>query len=314
MSRLLVTGADGFVGRWLVREALQQGHDVVAVTGPGGAPPSAWLAPGVASRVATFEADLTRPADRDRIAAAGADAIVHLAAVASGADARRDPDAAMRVNADATGALLQAVAAGGRRPRFLLVSTGEVYGPGHAGPIDETTAANPVSPYAVSKVAAERAATVAAEAAGIPVLVARAFPHSGPGQDTRFVLPAFAARLLEVKRRGEREIAVGNLDVVRDFVDVRDVVRAYLLLLEHGEPGGVYNVATGIGRHLEACFGALARLVGVDAVPVRDASLVRPADIPVLIGDAGTLRAVTGWQPAIDFEQTLQDVVDAQAD
>lgn len=314
MSRLLITGADGFVGRWLVREAIAQGWQVTAVTGPGGAPPGAWLDPDATMDVATFEADITRPADRSRVAAAAVDAMVHLAAVASGADARRDPQQAMSVNAESTALLLGDLGEAGHRPRFLFVSTGEVYGPGHDEPIPETAAVQPVSPYAESKSAAETAVLDLGGSAGMHTIVTRPFPHTGPGQDTRFVLPAFAARLREAKRSGQREIAVGNLDVVRDFVDVRDVVRAYLFLLERGEAGGVYNVATGTGRHLEACFRALAGLVGVEAVPVRDASLVRPADIPVLIGDPTRLQAATGWAPQYSFDRTLQDLVDAQAD
>jgi GDP-4-dehydro-6-deoxy-D-mannose reductase len=128
------------------------------------------------------------------------------------------------------------------------------------------------------------------------------------------VLPGLTHRLVEAKRSGQREIPVGNLAPVRDFLDVRDVVKAYLLLLEHGAAGQAYNVSSGVGQRLSDCFASLARLVGVDAVAVTDASLVRPADIPVLIGDPSRLQAATGWTPQIPFEQTLQDLVDAQAD
>ncbi|MFN2317616.1 MAG: GDP-mannose 4,6-dehydratase [Gemmatimonadales bacterium] len=313
MTHLLVTGADGFAGRWLVREALAQGWTVTAAIGPGGESPAAWLSPAAAAGVGTFTADVTVPADLTRLAAVDAGAVVHLAAVSSGAAARKDPQAAMEVNGIATVRLLEALAEAGHRPRFLFVSTGEVYGAGHAGPIPEAAPLHPVSPYAASKFAAEPAVLDMASAAGMDAIVARAFPHSGPGQSTAFVLPAFAARLREAKRLGQREIPVGNLDVIRDFLDVRDVVRAYLLLLEQGRAGECYNVATGAGQHLRDCFVRLARLLKMDAMPVEDASLVRPADIPVLIGDPAKLKAATGWQPTIDFEQTLQDLLDAQA-
>lgn len=313
MTHLLATGADGFVGRWLVREALAQGWTVTAAIGPGGEPPAAWLTTAEAAAVSTVTADITVSADLTRLAAVGAGAVVHLAAVSSGAAARRDPAAAMEVNGIATVRLLEALVEAGHQPRFLFVSTGEVYGAGHDGPIPEDAPLHPVSPYAASKFAAEPAVLDLAAAGGMDALVARAFPHSGPGQSTAFVLPAFAARLREAKRLGQREIPVGNLDVVRDFLDVRDVVRAYLLLLGRGQAGECYNVASGVGQHLRECFVRLAGLVGVDAVPVEDASLVRPADIPVLIGDPDRLKAATGWQPTIDFEQTLQDLLDAQA-
>lgn len=309
MSRLLVTGADGFVGRWLLRAARAAGHDVVAAIAPESPDPATWLG----ESVQTVRADITDPTGLAAIAAVRPDAIVHLAAVASGADARRDPVTAMRVNAEATIALLRAIAETGATPSFLFVSTGEVYGAGHDAPIAESAAVLPVSAYAASKVAAERPVLDLGPSWGMRTIIARPFPHSGPGQDTRFVLPAFAARLSEAKRAGEHSIPVGNLDVVRDFLDVRDVVRAYLLLLERGDSGEVYNVASGIGQNLHDCFIRLAALSGVDAVPVEDAELMRPADIAVLIGDPSKLRAATGWTPTIDFEQTLQDVIDAQA-
>jgi GDP-4-dehydro-6-deoxy-D-mannose reductase len=281
--------------------------------GPGGAPPSAWLAPAHHDRVTTTEGNLTVPADLTRIATEPVDAVVHLAAVASGAAALRDPAHAMAVNVSASTGLVEAIVSAGHRPRLLFVSTGEVYGGGHPGPIPETAAVRPVSPYGESKAAAETALLAMGTFHHLEVVIARAFPHTGPGQDTRFVLPAFAARIREAGVTGRHEVAVGNLDVVRDFLDVRDVVRAYLLLLAHGTPGAVYNVASGVGRHLAQCFSRLATLCGVPAVAVPDASLVRPADIPSLVGDSSRLRAATGWTPAITFDQTLQDLVNAQA-
>ncbi len=313
MKRLLITGADGFVGRWMTREALAEGWHVVAAIGPGGAPPSAWLAPAEQGRVTRVDGDLTLAADRLRIAAEPVDAVVHLAAVASGADALRDPSHAMEVNLTAATGLLDALVAAGQRPQLLFVSTGEVYGGGHDGPIPETAPVRPLSPYAESKASAEAAVFEMGERLNLPVLVARAFPHTGPGQDTRFVLPAFAARIRDAGVTMRHEVPVGNLDVIRDFLDVRDVVRAYLLLIAMGTAGTAYNVSSGIGQHLATCFAELAALLGVPAVAVPDASLVRPADIPVLIGDPSRLHAATGWTPAIPFDQTLQDLVNAQA-
>lgn len=305
-----MTGADGFVGRWLVRAARAAGHEVIAAIAPESPEPATWLG----ASLPTVRADITDPAGLAGIAATRPSALVHLAAVASGADARRDPAGAMRVNAQATIGLLSALHAAGTTPDFLFASTGEVYGAGHDGPIPEAAAAHPVSDYAASKWAAEAPVLDLGPSWGMRTIVVRPFPHSGPGQDTRFVLPAFAARLRTAKQAGERLVPVGNLDVVRDMLDVRDVVRAYLLLLERGTSGEVYNVASGVGQHLRDCFIRLAALSGVDAAPVEDAALVRPADIPVLIGDPSKLHAATGWTPMIDFEQTLQDVIDAQAD
>jgi GDP-4-dehydro-6-deoxy-D-mannose reductase len=302
------------VGRWLTREALLQGWDPVLVIGPGGAHPSAWLTPSEAGYVTHLDADFTSGTDLKRVAQVPVDAIVHLAAMASGAAARKDPMGAMQVNAIGSVNFITEFLEAGQRPRVLFVSSGEVYGAGHNGPIPEDTPLKPASPYAASKFAAEPAMLGMAEGTGIRMIIARPFTHTGPGQAPLYVLPGMVERLREAKRTGQLEIPVGNLDPVRDFLDVRDVAKAYLLLLEHGVAGEAYNVASGVGHRLGDCFATLVRLVGVEAVPVTDASLARPADISVLIGDPSKLHAATGWTPQIPFEQTLQDLVDAQAD
>ncbi len=310
--RLLVTGADGFVGRWLVDAAVAAGHQVVAATEPRQPPPESWRVAG--RRVRRVAADLRRPAGIARLAALAPapDAVIHLAAIASNTVANRDPAAAWALNAGATAALADALAAAGTR-RFLLVSSAEVYGAGHREPIAETAPLQPVSPYAASKVGAEIAAAEVARRTGLEVVVARPFPHTGPGQSVTYVLPALAARLRAAARDGAATIPVGNLDAVRDFLDVRDVVRAYLALVDRGAAGEAYNVASGIGHRLRDCLATLARLAGSTARPVEDASLMRPADIPVLIGDAARLRSATGWAPTISFDHTLKDLLDAQA-
>ena len=311
--KLLVTGADGFVGRFLVRAARRDGHEVVGAIMPGAVAPDEWQESSAGPAVSVIHADIRVEADLARIAAAGADAVVHLAAMASGNAARQDPQGAMQVNAVATNWLVYHLAETAKAARFLFVSSGEVYGPHHAGPIAETMEMNPVSPYAASKFAAEPAVLSMCERSAVQPIIARPFTHTGPGQAPLFVLPALAARLAEAKRTGAKTVKTGNLAPVRDFLDVRDVVRAYLLLLEHGASGEVYNVASGVGRSLADCFDQLATIIGVDATAEQDAALLRPDDIPVLIGDPTKLRQATGWAPSIAFEQTLQDIVDAQA-
>lgn len=311
--RLLVTGADGFVGRWLVRSARAEGHDVIASVIPGAAPPAEWADPGDGPLVEVVRADVREKSDLQRLAATPVDAVVHLAAIASGAAARLDPQAAMDINAIATVWLLTFLAEAGQHPRFLLVSSGEVYGGGHGAPIPETAEVHPGSPYAASKWAAEEPARSIGESEQIPLIIARPFPHTGPGQTPQYVLPALASRLIEAKRTGATSVKTGNLAAVRDFLDVRDVVRAYLLLLEHGVAGEVYNVASGVGHRLADCFRMLADIVGVDATAAQDAALLRPGDIPVLIGDPARLHAATGWVPAYTFDRTLEDLVNAQA-
>lgn len=310
----MITGADGFVGRWLVPAAVHAGWDVIAVIGPGGQRPDQWLAAADAKRVTAIDANFADLDDINRVAQVPVDAVVHLAAVASATDARRDPETAMKINGVGSIMLVESIRETGRSPRFLFVSSGEVYGPGHDRPIHEDTARNPTSPYAASKAAAEVALEGFGVDAGFPVIIARPFTHTGPRQDKRYVLSALAARLLEARRTGAATVTAGNLDAVRDFLDVRDVVHAYLGLLERGVSGETYNVASGIGHRLRDCFTMLAGIVGVEASVHIDDTLLRPADIPVLIGDPAKLHAATGWTPNIPFDRTLQDLVDAQAD
>lgn len=311
-GRLLVTGADGFVGRWLVRAARGDGWQVLASILPGSEAPAEWSENGSADPVEVTRADLRDDADLARLAATAPDALIHLAAIASGSAARRDPAEALRVNSTGAGLLAEQLAQTSS-PRFLLVSSAEVYGGGYGGPIRETSPRRPVSPYGTSKAEAELALLEAHDRVGLPVIVARAFPHTGPGQSATYVLPALTERLREARRTGRTSIPVGNLDAIRDFLDVRDVVRAYLLLIAHGEAGEIYNVASGTGRRLADCFDKLARIIGVEARPEPDAALLRSDDIPALIGDPAKLKRATGWHPAISFEQTLQDLVNAQA-
>jgi GDP-4-dehydro-6-deoxy-D-mannose reductase len=317
VSTVLVTGADGFVGRWLIRALLAGGREVIGAVQPG-PPTDDGLTDAERAAVRWLPLELGDARAVRNVAEHRCDAVVHLAAVASGGDALRDPGHAWAVNAAGTARLLGEYGrqrkAGEADPLVLLVSTAEVYGRGAARPLAESDPTNPCSPYAASKLGAELAARETRERTGLRVVVARPFPHTGPGQDERFVVPAFARRLRGARLAGAKVVKVGNLEPVRDLLDVRDVVAAYLALLARGVPGEVYNVAGGRGRSLDALFRQLAAIVGVDAIPEPDPELVRPADIPYLVGDASRLRAKTDWAPAVPLEQTLRDVIDAQAD
>lgn len=311
--RVLVTGADGFVGSWLVPRLLQDGHQVVAAFRPGASP-----SPRLSAEVLKVPLELT---DGDSVNAAlgrTPDAVIHLAAVASGTESGSNPAHAWTVNAVGTVRVAEVLARarleGRGDPLLLLVSTAEVYGPGERRPRVETDPVNPVSPYAASKLAAEIAALEVHRRTGLRVIVARAFPHSGRGQDDRFVLPAFARRLLLAKRVGAPAIEVGNLDVVREFNHVSDVVEAYCRLLVCGKSGEVYNVASGVGVSLRDVLDRMCELVGYRVVPETSPTLLRRADIPHLVGNADKLKAATGWSPKIPLDAVLQEVIDAQTD
>jgi GDP-4-dehydro-6-deoxy-D-mannose reductase len=163
-------------------------------------------------------------------------------------------------------------------------------------------------------VGAEVAALEVWRRTGLRTVVARPFTHTGPGQEPRFVLPAFVSRLRAARASGASEVPTGNLGPVRDLLDVRDVVEAYLALLRAGVPGEVYNVARGDGCSLRELFDRLAGLVGVAAEPRPTPELQRARDIPHLVGDTSKLRRATGWSPAISLDATLRGLVDAQTD
>jgi GDP-4-dehydro-6-deoxy-D-mannose reductase len=310
--RILVTGADGFVGQHLVTRLVLQGYQVIAGCRPTGVQQPVFAAGGSeAVRVIPFE--LTDPEQVRASVTPSVEAVVHLAAVASVREAREDPARAWMVNAGGTSRLIEAMLATGIDPVVLIVSTSEVYGNGPARARMETDPPAPQSPYAASKLGQEIAALEAWRRSGLRVIIARPFIHTGPGQRAPYVIPSFIQRLLAV-RAGEApsRVPTGNLEVVRDLLDVRDVVEAYLLLLTLGQPGETYNVARGQGLTLRDIFQHVAQQVGVNAEPVPDPSLVRSADIPHLVGDAGKLRTTTGWSPRFSLQQTLQDMVHAQ--
>jgi GDP-4-dehydro-6-deoxy-D-mannose reductase len=313
--KILVTGADGFVGGWLSRAMLQAGHSVCGVHRTGGHP-SSILTPEEQGRLEWRDVEL-----RDRVSVGAAlagtwDAVVHLAGVSSGAEARRDPGLAWEVNAAGSARIAEMLGAtvgkGSAGPLLLYASTAEVYGQGVGAPHRESDVLAPCSPYAASKVGAEVAVLEVARRTGLRVIVARPFPHTGPGQDTRFVIPALAQRLRDAKRAGEETIRTGNLAPIRDLLDVREVTAAYLSLIERGVPGEVYNVATGTGYALIAVLERLQRMLGWRVKAAPDPELARPSDIAHLVGDASKLRAATGWAPRLTLDRTLQDLLDGQ--
>jgi nucleoside-diphosphate-sugar epimerase len=311
--KVLVTGADGFVGRHLVRRLARDGHRIGAGCRPGAAPVD-WQG----ADVTVLPLELTDDRSVGRAAEFDPDAVVHLAAVASNPESLADPGLAWTVNAAGTARLAQALAIrreqGGGEGRLLVISSGEVYGPGARVPRKETDAVAPATPYAASKVGAELAGLEVWRRSGLPVIVTRSFTHTGPGQDGRFVLPSFVARLREARVTGERRVRTGNLDPVRDLLDVRDVVEAYVLLLRAGEPGEIYNVSRGEGTSVGELFRLLAEQIGIEAQPEPDPALARRNDIPHLVGDSTKLRRATGWVPARTLQQTLRGLVDAEAD
>jgi GDP-4-dehydro-6-deoxy-D-mannose reductase len=245
-----------------------------------------------------------------RVEALRPELIVHLAAIASPAQAARAPELTYRVNFLGTRSVLEAAARHAAGARVLLVCSADAYGSSPPGspPFSEAAPLRPASPYARSKAAGELLGGAYA-ARGLDVVSTRSFNHSGPGQAEAFVLSSFAKQAVEIAA-GLREplLRVGNLDSVRDFLDVEDVVRAYLALCDPAAPAGVYNVASGRGVRVGDALDLILRLAGVSPAVEADPERHRPTDHAV--GDASRLRRVTGWEPRIALEETLRRVVD----
>jgi GDP-4-dehydro-6-deoxy-D-mannose reductase len=297
--RILVTGATGFVGRWLIRELDAHGHDVVPT------PASSTFDIADAASVGPF------------VRAAAPDAVAHLAAVSFAGDARRNPGDAFRVNVGGTAVILDSVHRLPRRPVVLVAGSSEAYGSPRPEdlPLREDAPLLPTTPYGLSKLAQEAVALEMASRRDLRLVVTRSFNHVGPGQRADFVVPALAARILGVLRGEAATIGVGNIDVRRDFTDVRDVVRAYRLLLEASAAGTlpspltVVNVASGRAVSIRSIADTLKRLAGCEADLVVDPDLVRTDDPPEIAGSAEFLTELIGWEPEIPLEQTLADIL-----
>jgi len=304
--KVFVTGGNGFVGRPLVRRLLDKGCSVTGAVGPG---------PGVLSSDATaVHVDLLREDPFSEMDLAEFDAVIHLAAASSSGDAVRDPASTWAVNVLGTVKLLHSLARvvqdGRGDPLLLFVSTGDVYAADTESPQDENSATIAENPYVASKLAAEIAATEVARRTGLKVVIARPFPHSGAGQDTRFVAPDFAAKVLAAKDAGESSIKVGNMNVVRELLHVDDVVDAYVRLVNDGLPGEVYNVARGTAVALTDLLSQICEICEYEVTPV---STTR-GDVPVsfLTGNSSKLRNATGWEASVSFEDVVRDVVAGQ--
>jgi len=311
--KILITGINGFAGSHLTR-FLGTLPDV-QMAGLDLAPPPADLVQSLEGAPPVVHCcdmgdtgKVTEIISREK-----PDAVIHLAARAQVAGAWENAAGIMGTNVVCTQVLMQAVHEQAPGARVLLISSSEVYGKAapEEFPLTETSPLRPNNPYSTSKVAQEFVGRQYYEAFGMHVVIARPFNHIGPRQVGNFVVPAFARQLAEMEA-GIKEpvLRVGNLESSRDFTDVRDIVRAYYLLLTAGAAGESYNVASGkafkISEMLDILLEYSQAKPAIEPIP----ELMRPSDTPVVIGDSSKLRALGAWEPQVPIAQSLRDTLD----
>jgi len=294
--RVAVTGSSGFVGSHLVPYLRGQGDDVVTIDRTGSPP-----------------VDVTDAAEvREVLRAARPEAVYHLAALSHVGQSWGAPEVVFRVNAVGALNVLRACIDAGVE-RVLVAGSADVYGV--VGPDDlpltEESRIRPITPYGASKAAADVLALQTYLGDGLGTLRVRAFNHTGPGQSASMLVPGLAQRIADAERAGSSKVKVGRVDVVRDLSDVRDVVRAYRLLVEAGTPGEAYNVCSGRGVSVGDVADTMLAMTNMPLELVVDSELVRPVDVPRLVGSPARLRTLTGWEAEIPLETTLRDVLDA---
>lgn len=313
-QRALVTGGAGFVGQWVIRALQRRGYEVTSVS--QSAQPALRLLSTEEHDAVRWVADDIRDGSglRAVVAAERPAAIFHLAGVSFVPAAAEAPLVAYDVNILGCARLLSHVrllrATEVYDPVVVVIGSGEQYGRHEPAecPLPETADLRPLTVYAATKAAQEMVALQAARGDGLRVIATRSFNHSGPGHARNFLLPALVSRAMGLSRSGGL-LPLGNDFVTRDFLHVADVAEAYCLLAEHGVPGEVYNVCSGEGVTVRALAERVLQRLGITAEIVSDPALVRPVDVPVLIGSPAKLRAATGWAPRHTRDDIIDDLI-----
>jgi GDP-4-dehydro-6-deoxy-D-mannose reductase len=293
--KILITGISGFVGPHLKNELELAGHDVLGIDRSG-------------DSKKIYSCDLLdKRAVHDFFSLQSFDFVIHLAALTYVVESWKDPQKFLNVNIGMTKNIYAALEELSPTTGVLLVSTSDVYGAQKQFPINENAPLNPGNPYAKSKRAQEDEAF---RHTHIRTIISRAFNHAGPGKSMFLAIPAFARQIALCEKGVQENIRVGNLESFRDYTDVRDVVRAYRLLIEKGKPQNAYNICSGQKRKMSDVLSALISLSTKPITVAENPELMRPSDVPEFWGSYNKISLETGWKPTIPFEKTLQDTLD----
>lgn len=312
MKKVLVTGITGFAGSFLAEHLLEKGEFEVFGT---------YLVEGsqrnveqIKDKLNLVKLDLQDSENVLKIIKEiSPDYIFHLAGMASAKDSFANPSGVFTNNVNSQINLLEAVRINGLlNTKILVISSGDVYGVVDKEnlPIDEETPLRPSNTYAVSKLAQDFLGLQYFLAYGLKIIRVRPFNHIGPRQAPGFVVSSFAKKIAEAEKNNLTSIKIGNLESKRDFTDVKDMVRAYLLAIEKGEAGDVYNLGSGHSYKISEILEKLIKLSGRKIELESDKSLFRPLDNPETVADSTKFIALTGWKPEIDIETTLKNILD----
>jgi GDP-4-dehydro-6-deoxy-D-mannose reductase len=312
MSKYLITGGQGFVGNYLIKYLLDNYTriEIYSISHTN----SSKIIKGVNYEII----DLLNTSDIERfILRIKPDFIFHLAAMSSVSQSWQNPAMSFSNNINIFINLLEAVRKSGIYCKILSIGSSEVYGIINSNeiPINENHATNPISPYAVARVSQELISKVYIEGFKLKIILTRSFNHIGPGQDIRFAIPNFLKESINrVKQKSIAPIETGDLNIIRDFVDVRDVVVAYDLLIKSGQIGEIYNICSSYGISLKSITDKIKQLTGIKNEFITKSELIRPIDNPIIIGDYSKLKKTVGWKPTISIDESLKEMYIYQLD
>ena len=313
MDKFLITGCSGFVGRHFL-DYLEDNRIKCEILGIDLDP----MVPHRKFRYVDMRSECVDLLDQNDIERIIFDFqpryILHLASFSSVAFSWKNPTISFKNNVNIFLNLLEVIRKYGLNTRILSIGSSEEYGnvAPEETPLTEMSPLRPLSPYAVARVAQEMLSKLYADSFGIDIVITRSFNHIGPGQRDVFVVASFIRRILEAKLSGEDKMTMktGDLQIVRDFLDVRDVVKAYYLLLKKGRKGEVYNICSGIPTQLSEIIDMTAEIVDLKVDTVVAPEFVRPNDNPYILGDNSKLKRDTGWEKSFALETSIRDIID----
>jgi GDP-4-dehydro-6-deoxy-D-mannose reductase len=297
VKTILVTGSNGFVGTHLSLELSNHGYRVIGVDRNGD------------KATANYRSvDLTKSSDVQKIDFKEIDAVIHLAGLAAVGPSFDEPMKYITTNIGIEVNLFEAALQQNTKPKFLIISSGALYDTSAKLPLTEKSKVLPSSPYSVSKLGQEQVGLYY-QTRGFECVIARPFNHIGPGQGLGFLLPDLAKQIADIEKDNGGVVLVGNLESSRDYTDVRDIVRAYRLLLEKGKSGEIYNICSGAAVSGNEILTNLVSLTNSKVIIKKDPERLRPSDTPILFGSNAKIYKDTGWKPEIKLAKTLSDVM-----